>query len=366
MKKNIIVISTLFTFIFFSFSIYNSSVPYRSLNSFKKGNKQIPFDRNIENYTPIVDSHVHFMPFGGEAIPFEELINYFKKTNVYFVNVYGIGQRVPIDSDCTYYLDCPGVPVLPTIKNDMINAENFIKLKSENIHLTISMTFPDLANPENILQKIELLDKEYPNVFNWMGEVNLLKQALLNNFHEPATLEDIINWKGFMKKLHDKNIPINIHSDLGNNEDNTKYLFLIEEVLNQYPKNKIIWAHMGLSKELSNMNPDEHLNIMSRLLNKYPNLMLDITWRVLEDNYFKKYRKKYVDFFNKYSERILPGTDFVASSNKNFDSYKLDLEVNSQIHKYLDDKAFRNIVLGNNYFKLLGLDYEAPMILNTK
>ena len=47
MKKNIIVISTLFTFIFFSFSIYNSSVPYRNLNSFKKGNKQIPFDRII-------------------------------------------------------------------------------------------------------------------------------------------------------------------------------------------------------------------------------------------------------------------------------------------------------------------------------
>ena len=105
---------------------------------------------------------------------------------------------------------------------------------------------------------------------------------------------------------------------------------------------------------------------MSKLLNKYPNLMLDITWRVLEDNYFKKYRKKYVNFFNKYSERILPGTDFVASSNKNLDSYKLDLEVNSQIHKHLDDKAFRNIVLGNNYFKLLGLDYEAPMILNMK
>ena len=56
----------------------------------------------------------------------------------------------------------------------------------------------------------------------------------------------------------------------------------------------------------------------------------------------------------------------MASSNKNLDSYKLDLEVNSQIHKHLDDKAFRNIVLGNNYFKLLGLDYEAPMILNMK
>ena len=362
MKKNILIFLSIASLIIFSFSINNSNKLNRDLNSFEKGKDQIPFDRNAENFTPIIDSHVHFMPFGGEAIPFSDLIDYFRKTNVRFVNVYGIGQRVPIDSDCTYYLDCPGVPVLPTIKNDIINAENFIKSKPKDIHLTISMTFPDLANPGDILKKMEILDDEYPNVFNWMGEVNLIKQALLNNFHEPAILEDISKWKDFMGELNERKIPINIHSDLGNNQSNTKYLFLMEEVLKLYPNNKIVWAHMGLSKELSNMNPNEHIKIMKRLLNHYPNLMLDITWRVLEDNYFKKYRDLYVNFFNNYSEKILPGTDFVASANKNFDSYKTDLMVTSEINKYLNDKAFRDIVLGNNYFRLLDLNYEAPII----
>tara|TARA_Y100000389_G_scaffold189287_1_gene212853 strand:+ start:33 stop:1130 length:1098 start_codon:yes stop_codon:yes gene_type:complete len=359
-KKFFYLFLVLFLIIFLSF--HNLNQTERNLSSFKKGNKQVPYNRNTENYTPIVDSHVHFMPFGGDAVPFNEVINYFKKSKVYFVNVYGIGQRVPIDSDCTYYLDCPGVPVLPTIKNDMINAENFIKSKQNDIHLTLSMTFPDLANPEKILQKMKLLDEEYPNVFNWMGEVNLIKQALLNNFHEPAVIEDISKWKDFMEELKKRNIPINIHSDLGNNNSNTKFLYLMEEVLKKYPENKIVWAHMGLSKELSNMKPENHIKIMKRLLDNHPKLMLDITWRVLEDNYFKNHRKIYTRFFNDYSERILPGTDFVASSNKNFESYKTDLEVTSQIHKYLSDEAFRNIVLGNNYFKLLGLDYEAPEI----
>jgi predicted TIM-barrel fold metal-dependent hydrolase len=195
-----------------------------------------------------------------------------------------------------------------------------------------------------------------------MGEVNLIKQALLNNFHEPAVIEDISKWKDFMEELKKRNIPINIHSDLGNNNSNTKFLYLMEEVLKKYPENKIVWAHMGLSKELSNMKPENHIKIMKRLLDNHPKLMLDITWRVLEDNYFKNHRRIYTRFFNDYSERILPGTDFVASSNKNFESYKTDLEVTSQIHKYLSDEAFRNIVLGNNYFKLLGLDYEAPEI----
>ena len=65
---------------------------------------------------------------------------------------------------------------------------------------------------------------------------------------------------------------------------------------------------------------------------------------------------------NRHSERILPGTDFLASRGKDFDVYREELEVNSRILGHLDDEAFRNIALGGNYFRLLGLDYEAPPV----
>ena len=198
---------------------------FRPLKSYKIHEIQKKYDRSKEPFTSIVDSHVHFRPFGGEEIPFDEVLDYFRKTNVRFVNVYGIGQRVPIDSDCTYYLDCPDVPVLPTIKNDFLNAETFIKNTPDDIHLTLSMTFPDLSNPEEIIKKMNLLEKEYPGVFRWMGEVNLIKQALLNNQHQPANIENIHQWAAFMNELERRNIPINIHSDLGNNEEPTKFLY---------------------------------------------------------------------------------------------------------------------------------------------
>jgi len=332
----------------------------RSLSSFEKGNSQDPYDRETESFTPIVDSHVHFRPFGGKEIPFGKLLRYFKRTGVRFVNVYGIGQRVPIDSDCTYYLDCPGTPVLPTIKNDMANAEFFIQSKPKDVHLTLSMTFPDLANPEHILSIMKLYELEYPGVFKWMGEVNLVKQALFNNDHKAASLEDIPNWANFMEELRLRNMPINIHCDLGNNDDQTKYLSLMSTTLEKYPNNKIIWAHMGLSKELNNMNPEEHIAIMKGFLEAYPNLMLDITWSVLYECYFSKYPDQYADFMNEYSDRFLPGTDFVAAANKSFSDYEKELEITSKIHRYLDDNAFRNIVLGENYFRLLDLNYEAP------
>ncbi|PCI29449.1 MAG: amidohydrolase [SAR324 cluster bacterium] len=340
-----------------------SAVATRDLASYKQDNA-ICYDRDTEPYTSVVDSHIHFRPFGGEAVPFEEVKQYFSKTGVLFANVYGIGQILPVDSDCTYYLNCPGTDALPSIKNDFINAANLVEFKSQGIQLTLSMTFPDLANPDGIVQTIELYDKEYPKMFRWLGEVNLIKQALLNNGHKAATKENIEQWTDFMRVLRERKIPINIHSDLGNDQEPTKYLELMEYVLELYPDNKIVWAHMGLSKELTKISAEDHIKIMQSFLDKSPNLMLDISWRVLYDNFFSKAKEKalYVTFFKKHSDRILPGTDFVASRDKTLKTYKDELEVVSRINQDLDDEAFRNIALGENYFRLLNMDYEAPQI----
>jgi len=336
---------------------------YREISAYQQNDTQC-FDRESEPYTSVVDTHLHFRPFGGPAIPFAEIEEYLDKTGVRFVNVYGIGQSLPIDSPCTYYLDCPGTPALPSIKNDFVNAANYLREKPEGVHMTLAMTFPDLANPEEVVEQIELFDKEYPDLFTWVGEVNLVKQALFNNHHKATPLESISKWSEFMALLEKRNIPIAIHSDLGSDSDPTKYLYLMEAVLKLYPDNKIVWVHMGLSKELSAFDPDKHIQIMKSYLDSNKNLMLDISWRVIYDNYFNtpNAREKYVAFFNDYSDRILPGTDFVAARTKTYDIYEEELEVNSRINQYLSDEAFRNIALGQNYFRLLNLDYNAPQI----
>ncbi len=343
--------------------IISGCTSHREIVAYTK-NETMCFDRESEPYTSVVDTHLHFRPFGGPAIPFSEIEEYLDKSGVRFVNVYGIGQSLPIDSSCTYYLDCPGTPALPSIKNDFVNAANFLREKPEGVHMTLAMTFPDLANPEEIVEQIEIFDKEYPNLFTWVGEVNLVKQALFNNHHKATPIESIGKWAEFMTILKQRNIPIAIHSDLGSDSNPTKYLYLMEEVLKLYPDNNIVWVHMGLSKELSNFDPDKHIKIMKSYLDNNKNLMLDISWRVINDNYFNTpdARGKYVAFFNEYSDRILPGTDFVAARTKTYDVYEEELEVNSRINKYLNDEAFRNIALGQNYFRLLNLDYLAPKI----
>lgn len=171
-----------------------------------------------------------------------------------------------------------------------------------------------------------------------------------------------------MTVLRKRGMPIAIHSDLGNDEEPTRYLPWIEEVLRLYPDNKIVWMHLGLSRELVTIDAEQHIAVLESLLDRYPNLMLDISWRVIDDNYFSnpRIREQYVPFLNEYSERILPGTDFLASGNKSFEIYRAELEITSRILGYLDDAAFRNIALGENYFRLLGLDQEALPVCPTQ
>lgn len=335
-------------------------------------------------YWSKVDSHNHFRPFGGHVIPFNELMEYFKRSGVQFVNAYGIGQTLPSNGDCGYYLDCPGTPVTPSLRNDFVNAANYLEYQGnttfrkfsdpfegdDKIHLTLSMTFPDLANPERITEYMALLDREYPEQFHWMGEANLVKQALFPNGQYGARLDDIEAWKPFMDIIRKRDMPINIHSDIGNDTTgmNTKYLYLMESVLNRYNNNKIVWSHMGLSKELTKIPTDDHIAILIRLLDKHPNLTLDLSWDVLWNNVFqyKEKRDKYVTFINAYPTRFITGTDFVASrSDSNYKTYKTYVEAldkTSLINKYISDEAFRLIALGQNYFDLLKLEYSAPQV----
>ncbi|NQZ07286.1 MAG: amidohydrolase [Algicola sp.] len=338
----------------------------RTLDMFKKGYEGC-YDRASESYAFVVDSHNHFRPFGGNAIPLYQMSDYLRRLGVLFVNIYGIGQTLPIDSGCEYYLDCQGTDVIPTIKNDFRNASNVLEYEPEGVHMTLSMSFPNLAKPALVEPQIKLLDREYPKQFKWMGEVNLVKQALFGNNHKATTEAQIGQWGPFMKILEERKIPIAIHSDLGCSEkvneddfecgagERTKYLHLMDKVLELYgDTNKIVWVHMGLSKELTDIPPAEHIDILKERLDKYPNLNLDITWGVIWDYYFSDSIKRpdYVNFLNEYSTRILPGTDFVALHTKDYLSYAKEVQKTSQINLYLDDNAFRNIALGENYFRL--------------
>lgn len=317
------------------------------------------FDRATQPYTAVVDSHFHPKPFGGPAMDAQHLWQTFDRLGVRFINYFGIGQVLELGANCAYYLDCPGVSAIPSIKNDFVNGLEIAAYDPDKIHITLSMTFIDLAHAEDAVETIALYDREFPGMFSWSGELNIIKQALLGNNAEPATIESIDAWAPFMAVFRERGIPVTLHSDLGSNANPTEFLHLMDHVLERYPENKIVWAHMGLSKELTTISPEQHVRLMGERLDASPNLYLDISWDVIY-NAYHRWGEIFIPFFEAYSTRILPGSDFVAADYKTWEDYAHELEVTSRALRVLGDEAFRNIALGQNYFELMDLPYEAP------
>ncbi len=78
----------------------------------------------------------------------------------------------------------------------------------------------------------------------------------------------------------------------------------LKNILEKYPKLKIIGAHMA--------SQPENLNYLDSWLDKYPNLYVDTgsaKWMVREFAYKKE---ETINFFKKHKNRILFGTDLVA------------------------------------------------------
>lgn len=57
----------------------------------------------------------------------------------------------------------------------------------------------------------------------------------------------------------------------------------------------------------------------------------------------------------------VPG-EVLASANKDYQGYEEELDVTSRINKALSNEAFRDIALGRNYFRLLGIDRTPPTV----
>lgn len=336
--------------------------------SYFQGNPNKCFDRQKHSNIMIVDAHHHFRPYGGPVKDHQQLLKDIRKAGVLFVMGYGIGQTLPEKSQCHFPANCPTTPITPNLSNDIANAKNQLKWPSTNPIVNLSMSFFDLNQPHNIKKQMLELRQRYPNQFNWAGEVNLVKQALFSHGHTIPSKKTINRWQPFMDFLAENNMPIAIHADIGNDNGQTKYLPLFDHVLSRFPSNKIIWLHMGISKEQLSLPVKQHIEIISQRLKKHPNLHIDLSWKILQENYFNsdKKRQLYIDLLNQFPDRFITGSDIVASKKTSYNRYLSTLKGNSALFAHLNNNAFRMIFLGQNYFNLAQMPNVAPMVCRTK
>lgn len=377
----------------------------------------------------------------------------------------------------------------------------------KKMHLIVSATSLNLQNPVNNMVVLNNLTQSFPGVFQWAGEINVFKHALAANaFFEGdrVTVEQLRSGAldPFFRQMEQNQWPVTLHCDLGCEQydsvpvnkdprnklkgcevpvseitlakkthtwwkdflgpyyvsffdgDNSprdtfkkiQHLQVWDTILSRYSNMKVVWAHIGLSKELRALHPVIHKYILMKLFEKHPNLICDISWDILakllllnfkgekvdmllvdhhedmkywelggkltkenataydvmRNSLHEKYLEHkdvlhmsgskdklsgpthalaiYLDLINKYPDRFITGTDFVASMGepdefpglkenptgcmKDKANHARQVTDTSSINIFLEDEAFRKVVLGENYFKLTGLDsqYAPPPV----
>lgn len=146
-----------------------------------------------------------------------------------------------------------------------------------------------------------------------------------------------------------------------NNEVQYSQVF---HILDRHPKLKIIFAHFFFMSA--------QLPRLSMLLDRYPNISVDLTPGIELYVNLSKTREATVAFFQKYQDRILYGTDIgarcVLGSQGNHVNPDESLNRSALVRSFLQDssevvvKADGNFLIGTEDFTLRGLGLSKPIL----
>ncbi|MEG1042016.1 MAG: amidohydrolase family protein [Pseudomonas sp.] len=171
---------------------------------------------------------------------------------------------------------------------------------------------------KNAVAHIERMLELYPGLWQGIGEVFTRHDDLtaLTSGDTPRA-----NNEAMTRIYHlaaEQDLPVLIHSNItSKRERNPLYLAEIEEPLRNHPHTRFIWAHAGTSMEIHRHQTqmDFLLPTLTRMLDSYPNLYVDLSWSVLQPYLLDeqgKPREAWVALVKRFPERFMLGSDVVG------------------------------------------------------
>ncbi|MDF0733234.1 amidohydrolase family protein [Pseudomonas entomophila] len=171
---------------------------------------------------------------------------------------------------------------------------------------------------KNAVSHIERMLDLYPGLWQGIGEVFTRHDDLtaLTSGDTPRA-----NNEAMTRIYHlaaERDLPVLVHSNLtSKRERNPLYLAEIEEPLRNHPHTRFIWAHAGSSMEIHRHQKqmDFLLPVLTRLLEDYPNLYVDLSWSMREPYLLDaqgKPREAWVALVTRFPERFMLGSDVVG------------------------------------------------------
>ncbi|MGM3387613.1 amidohydrolase [Stutzerimonas stutzeri] len=267
------------------------------------------------------DAHLHFVDFFQESDGIDKLIEAMDKGRIDHVMISGIPVAKKWHENepkrPRYYAG-DDAPVYWYSATDVVIAAAVKELDEEQrkrFHPFLSGFNPNDKNADAHIRRMLELD---PGLWQGLGEV-FTRHDDVTALTEGDTPR--ANNEALARVYHlaaEFDLPVMLHSNItSKRERNPLYLAELEEPLRNHPHTRFIWAHAGTSMEIHRHQEqlDFLLPTVTRLLNDYPNLYIDLSWTMLRPYLLDKEGKPnrdWVALVEKYPERFMIGTDVVG------------------------------------------------------
>lgn len=267
------------------------------------------------------DAHLHYVDFFQESAGMDKLLRAMADNRIEHVMISGIPVAKKWHEDepkrPRYYAgdDADAYWYSAT---DVIVAAAVSRLAPEQrqyFHPFLSGFNPNDKNSDAHIQR--MLDL-YPGLWQGIGEVFTRHDDLtaLTSGDTPRANNEAMTRIYHLAAEHD--LPVLLHSNItSKREKNPLYLAEVEEPLRNHPHTRFIWAHAGTSLEVHRHQTqlDFLLPTLTRLLEAYPNLYIDLSWSVLRPYLLDEQgvpRPEWVKLVERFPERFMLGTDVVG------------------------------------------------------
>lgn len=271
------------------------------------------------------DAHLHYVDFFQETAGMDKLLRAMTDNRIEHVMISGVAvakkwhedePRRPRyyagDDADAYWYSATDVWVAAAV--NCLTPE-----QRERFHPFLAGFNPNDKNSAAHIQRMIDLD---PGMWQGIGEVFTRHDDLtaLISGDTPRANNEAMNKIYALAAEHD--LPVLVHSNItSKRERNPLYLAEIEEPLSRHPDTRFIWAHAGTSAEIHRHQTQMPflLPTLTRLLETYPNLYVDLSWSMLTPYLLDaqgKARPEWVALVERFPGRFMLGSDAVGRFDK--------------------------------------------------
>ncbi|MCY1281549.1 Amidohydrolase [compost metagenome] len=267
------------------------------------------------------DAHLHYVDFFQESAGMDELLAAMDANRIDHVMISGIPVAKKWHEDepkrPRYYAGDDAAAYWYSA-TDVFVADAVQKLPAgqrERFHPFLSGFNPNDKNSDAHIRR--MLDL-YPGLWQGLGEV-FTRHDDLTSLTEGDTPR--ANNEAMTRIYHlaaEYDLPVMLHSNItSKRERNPLYLLEVEEPLRNHPHTRFIWAHAGTSREIHRHQKrlDFLLPTLTRMLENYPNLYIDLSWTLTDPYLLGKDGKpdpQWLALVQRYPDRFMIGSDVVG------------------------------------------------------